>query len=89
MRGCGICKKTNRVTAIRIELHQHPLFFFCPPNERPNVVRQKQRKKLYTIVLEFPHGITRSVAVRASSLETAESRALKRNPAATGIKRNA
>lgn len=47
----------------------------------------KKQKKMHTIVLEFANGLTRSVKVQAVLRETAEEKALKRNPAATGVKR--
>ncbi len=53
------------------------------------MARQKKAAKLYTIVLEYAGGLTRSVQVRAADKDTAERRALKRNPSATGIKRDA
>jgi hypothetical protein len=52
-------------------------------------MRTKKSKKLFTIVLTYPNGVTRTVQVRASSREVAETRALKRNPNATGVKYNA
>jgi len=51
-------------------------------------MRSKRLQKPYQIVLEYPGGLTRRVIVRASSREVAESRALKRNPSATGVKQN-
>lgn len=51
--------------------------------------RNKKDKQSYSITLEFPNAMTRSVKVRASSREVAERRALKRNPAAIGIKQGA
>lgn len=51
-------------------------------------MRTKKQQQPYHIVLAFPNGLTRRVIVKASTREVAESRALKRNPAATGIKRD-
>lgn len=47
----------------------------------------KKSKKLHTIVVEFTNGMTRTVKVKAVDRETAEAKALKFNPAATGVKR--
>ena len=51
-------------------------------------VQTKNKKQLYHITLTHDNGMTRRVPVKASSREVAESRALKRNPAATGVKRD-
>jgi hypothetical protein len=53
------------------------------------LARQKKVQKLYTITLEYASGLFRTVQVRASDREIAEKRALKRNPSAIGIKRDA
>lgn len=45
--------------------------------------------KEYKVTLEFKNSVTRTVSTRATSLEVAERRALKRNPAAIGIKQGA
>jgi hypothetical protein len=45
-------------------------------------------KQMHTIVLTYANGITRTVKVKAKDRETAEARALKRNPNATGVKPN-
>jgi hypothetical protein len=50
-------------------------------------VKAKSSKKLHRIELEFPNGITRTVKAKAATREKAEQRALKFNPAATGVKR--
>jgi hypothetical protein len=50
-------------------------------------MRGKNKSQLWTVVLEFPKGLSRSVQVKASSREVAENRALKRNPSAIGVKR--
>lgn len=44
-------------------------------------------KQLHIITLEFQKGATRTVKIKASSLEVAERRALKFNPSAIGVKR--
>jgi hypothetical protein len=49
-------------------------------------MRTKKSQRLYTVVLTYENGLTRSVQVRAASREVAESRALKRNPNAIGVK---
>ncbi len=49
----------------------------------------KKSKKLYHVELEFQHGVTRRVMVKASDRETAEKRARKFNPNAIGVKREA
>lgn len=46
-----------------------------------------QKKTLHTIVVEFANGMTRTVKVKAVKRETAEQKALKFNPSATGVKR--
>lgn len=52
-------------------------------------MRIKKSKRPFTVVLVFANDVTRSVTVQATSREVAETRALKRNPNATGVKRNA
>lgn len=49
----------------------------------------KPKKKPYTIVVEFESGMTRNVKVKATSREVAERKALKFNPTAKGVKRDA
>lgn len=49
----------------------------------------KSKKKPYTVVVEFEHGVTRNVKVKATSREVAEHKALKFNPTAKGVKRDA
>ena len=50
-------------------------------------MQKKRSKQLYRIPLEFPGGLSRTVKVKASSREVAETRALKFHPTALGIKR--
>lgn len=52
-------------------------------------MRKTNIQKPYTVVLTFANGLTRRVMVKASSREVAENRAMKRNPSATGVKRDA
>ena len=52
-------------------------------------MRTKRSKQLFSIVLFFENNITRTIKVRATSREIAERRALKRNPSAKGVQRNA
>jgi len=52
-------------------------------------MRTKKSKRLFTVVLEFEHGMTRTVQVRAVTREVAEKRALKFNRNAKGVKRSA
>lgn len=52
-------------------------------------MRQKSAQRSFSIVLRYEHEITRTVKVKAASREAAENRALKRNPNAIGVKRNA
>lgn len=52
-------------------------------------MRAAKLKRPFTVVLIYPNEVTRSVLVQAVSREVAESRALKRNPSAIGVKRNA
>lgn len=51
-------------------------------------MRTKQSKKLFTIVVEFENGMTRTVKKRAVTREVAERKALKFTPGAKGVKRN-
>lgn len=62
--------------------------YFCQQQKGP-AVQTKKSKSLYTVVVEFENGMTRSIKVKASSRELAETRALKFNPKAKGVKRNA
>lgn len=50
-------------------------------------MQAQKSQKVFTIVLELPNDETKTVKIRASSLEVAENRALKHNPRATGVKR--
>lgn len=52
-------------------------------------MQKKKSKQLYRIPLEFPMGVTRTIKVKATDREHAETRALKFNPSAMGVKRNA
>lgn len=52
-------------------------------------MREKSKKQLYRIPLEFSNGVTRTVKVKATRREIAEERALKFHPNALGVKRNA
>jgi hypothetical protein len=52
-------------------------------------VQKKRTKQLYRIPLEFANGMTRTVKVKATSRENAETRALKFHPTAVGVKHNA
>lgn len=47
----------------------------------------KPSKTTYSVEIEFPNGLSRSVKVKATSREKAEQRALKFHPNAVGIKR--
>lgn len=49
----------------------------------------KRSKKLYRVEVEFANRLTKTVKVKAVDRETAEQRALKFNPSAIGVKRNA
>lgn len=60
--------------------------FFCPLR-KVKFVRLKKTQQVYTVTLQFPNGVTRTVQVKAASREVAEARALKRNRNATGVKR--
>lgn len=51
-------------------------------------MRTKKSKQLFRIELEFDHGMTRTVKIRAVTREIAEKRALKFNPSAKGVKHN-
>ncbi len=62
--------------------------YFCPP-QKGIEVQKKMSKRLYRIPLEFQNGVTRTVPVKATSREVAESRALKFHPTAVRIKRDA
>ena len=52
-------------------------------------MRTKKSKRVYTVMVEYENGLTRTVKVKAVSRETAEKRALKFNPNAKGVKRDA
>lgn len=52
-------------------------------------MRVRKSKKLYNVTLVFSNNLTRTVMVQASSRETAEKRALKRNPGAVAVQRHA
>jgi len=52
-------------------------------------VRAKKEKKLFSITLVYENNLTRTVQVKAINREVAENRALKRNPNALGVKREA
>jgi len=52
-------------------------------------MRIKKSKRLYHITIEFENGLTRLVKVRAVTREIAEQKALKFNPRAKGVKRDA
>jgi hypothetical protein len=52
-------------------------------------VKARAAKQLYYITLYYASNITRTIKVKASSREVAEQRALKRNPGATGVRRDA
>jgi hypothetical protein len=51
-------------------------------------MRTAKTKIPYNVVLVFENGLTRTVMVQAVSRETAERKALKRNPNAIDVKRN-
>lgn len=51
-------------------------------------MQTKKSKRLYSIVVEFENGMTRTVKVKATDRETAEKRALKFNRTAIGVKRD-
>lgn len=50
-------------------------------------MKTKKKTQLYQITLTYANGMTRRIPVKAASREVAESRALKRNPGATGVQR--
>lgn len=52
-------------------------------------MQTKKSKRLFHVVLQFSSGATRTVDIRAVTREIAEKRALKFNPTATGVKRDA
>jgi len=60
----------------------------CPPTKGP-AVQIKKSKQMYTVVLEYANGITRTVKIKANSRETAEDRARKFHPHAIGVKHHA
>lgn len=59
--------------------------YFCPLL-KGSQLQTKSKKELYTVVVEFENGKTKTVKVKAVSLEAAETRALKFNPSAIGVK---
>lgn len=52
-------------------------------------MRLKKSKRPFTVVLLFANEVTRTVTVSAASRKVAENRAMKRNPNAIGVKRDA
>jgi len=52
-------------------------------------MQTKKSKRVYSIVLEFDNGVTRTVKMRAVTREIAERKALKFNPSAIRVKYNA
>lgn len=52
-------------------------------------MRSKPSQQRFWVTLKFRGNVERIVQVRASNLKIAERRALKRNPAAVGVKRDA
>lgn len=64
-----------------------PMHALCYlPSERMQV-RVKRSKQLHHVTLVYENNMTRTVQVQAKDRETAEKRALKRNPNAIGVKR--
>lgn len=57
--------------------------------QKGTAMRIKKVQRLYKIILEYENGMTRTVSVRASTREVAENRALKHNPNAISVQRNA
>jgi|tagenome__1003787_1003787.scaffolds.fasta_scaffold20990117_59 hypothetical protein len=49
-------------------------------------MRTKKSKRLYTVVLEYANGVTRTVTVRAVTRDIAERRALKFNRGAKRVR---
>ena len=49
-------------------------------------MRNKSSKKLFHVTLIYENNLTRTVKVQAKDRETAERKALKRNPSAFGVK---
>jgi hypothetical protein len=47
--------------------------------------QQKKQQQLFTLILEYPSGYTKSVQVRATTEQVAKHRALKRNPEAVKV----
>lgn len=65
-----------------------PLFYFC--SQLKGILLQiKKSKQLYSVMLEFKGGVTRTVTVKAKDRPTAERRALKFHPSAYRVKRDA
>lgn len=51
-------------------------------------MRTRKSKQLFNVVVEFETGVTKTVKIRATTMEIAEKRALKFNPSAKGVKHN-
>jgi hypothetical protein len=64
-------------------------FLFLSTNGKDILSQTKKTKRHYRLVVEFANGMTRTVDVKARDRETAEKRALKFHPNATGVKPNA
>lgn len=62
--------------------------FFFHPRTKGNVKLAKQQK-LFQVTLQMPLNETRTVSVKAATREVAERRAMKRNPKAIRVIRNA
>jgi hypothetical protein len=63
--------------------------FLVSQNFEGIIMRAKKEKKLFHITLVYENNMTRTVKVQAKSRDIAETRALKRNPNAVGVKRDA
>jgi hypothetical protein len=70
-------------------VEESPAHILRPHFEERILVQRKPQKRPYTVVIEFEHGMTRNVKVKATSREVAEHKALKFHPTAKGVKRNA
>lgn len=66
---------------MHIELQTLSFFFFY----RKASMRKDSSQQHFRITVVLPNGKTKDINVKAATLETAERRALKRNPAAVGV----
>ena len=87
-------KRKDLTFAVRDSQSNLGILFLCPfvgsyfcPQPKGMQLQAKTKKKLHVVEVVFPNGTTKTVKVKSADLESAEKRALKFNPSATGVKR--